>query len=126
MLWSLSCTATEEVAKCESASQALFSEEIAALSEDMLLAVTEDAPSTDIARSSITEGVSLVDAFVQTGLAKSRGEARRTVQGRGAYVNNVQQSDVARVLGTDDLLHDRYIVVRKGRHDVHVLRAATE
>ncbi len=116
----------EEVAKCESASEALFTEEIAALSEDMLLAVTEDAPSTDIARPSITEGLSLVDALVQTGLAKSRGDSRRTIEGRGAYVNNFQQSDVARVLGPDDLLHDRYIVLRKGRHDVHVLRAATE
>src|ERR1019366_9634208 len=52
-----------EVAKCEEASTALFSEEIAALSEDLLLAVTEDAPSTEIARQSITDGLSLVDAM---------------------------------------------------------------
>ena len=115
-----------EVAKCEEASAALFGEEIAALSEDMLLAVTEDAPSTEIARQLITDGLSLVDAMERSGLAASRGEARRTIQGGGAYVNNARQSDVARVLGPDDLLHDRYIVVRKGRHDVHVLRAATE
>jgi tyrosyl-tRNA synthetase len=115
-----------EVAKCEEASAALFSEEIAALSEDLLLAVTEDAPSTEIARQSITDGLSLVDAMERSGLAASRGEARRTIQGGGAYVNNARQSDVARVLGPDDLLHDRYIIVRKGRHDVHVLRAATE
>ncbi len=115
-----------EVAKCEEASAALFTEEIASLSEDMLLAVTEDAPWTDIARPSITEGLSLVDALVQSGLAKSRSDARRTIDGGGAYVNNVRQTDVARMLGRDDLLHDRYIVLRKGRHDVHVLRAATE
>jgi tyrosyl-tRNA synthetase len=115
-----------EATKCENASEVLFSEEIATLSEDMLLAVTEDAPSTDIARQSITGGLSLVDAMERSGLAASRGEARRTIQGGGAYVNNVRQSDVARVLGADDLLHDRYIVLRKGRHDLHVLRAATE
>ena len=45
---------------------------------------------------SITEGLSLVDALERSGLAKSRGEARRTIQGGGAYVNNVRQSDVAR------------------------------
>ena len=115
-----------EVTKCESASEALFTQEIASLSEDMLLAVTEDAPSSEISRHVIGEGLSLVDALVQSGLAKSRGDARRTIEGGGAYVNNVQQSDVARVLGPEDLLHDRYIVVRKGRHDVHVLRAASE
>jgi len=115
-----------EVTKCEEASAALFSEEIAALSEDMLLAVTEDAPSTDIARLSISDGLSLIDALERSGLASSRGEARRTIQGGGAYVNNIRQSDIARILGPEDLLHDRYIVVRKGRHDVHVLRAAAE
>ena len=39
-----------EVAKCEEASAALFGEEIARLSEEMLLAVTEDAPTTLVAR----------------------------------------------------------------------------
>ena len=111
-----------EAAKCEEASAALFGEEIANLSEEMLLAITEDAPSTEIGRQSIREGILLVDALEQSGLATSRGDARRTISGRGAYVNNVQQSDVGRALGTDDLLHDRYIVLRKGPRGVHVLR----
>jgi tyrosyl-tRNA synthetase len=115
-----------EVTKCEEASAALFKEEIATLSEEMLLAVTEDAPSTEIPRQHFIEGLLLIDALERGGLAKSRGEARRTIEGRGAYVNNVQQSDVARVLGLDDLLHDRYVVVRKGARAVHVLRAAAE
>jgi tyrosyl-tRNA synthetase len=111
-----------EVTKCEEASAALFGEEIANLSEEMLLAITEDAPSTEIGRQSIRDGILLVDALEQSGLATSRSDARRTIGGRGAYVNNVQQSDVGRALGTDDLLHDRYIVLRKGPRGVHVLR----
>jgi tyrosyl-tRNA synthetase len=111
-----------EVTKCEEASAALFGEEIANLSEEMLLAVTEDAPSTEINRQSILDGFPLVDALEHSGLAKSRGDARRTIEGRGAYVNNVQQSDAARTLGTDDLLHGRYVVLRKGPRGVHVLR----
>jgi tyrosyl-tRNA synthetase len=115
-----------EVAKCEEASAALFTEEIAALSEDMLLAVTQDAPSSEISRQSVAEGLALIDALERSGLAKSRGDARRTIEGGGAYVNNMRQSDIARLLGPEDLLHDRYVVLRKGRHDVHVLRAAAE
>jgi tyrosyl-tRNA synthetase len=111
-----------EVVKCEEASAALFGEEIAALGEDMLLAVTEDAPSTQIGRQIFLDGLLLIDALEQSGLAKSRGDARRTIDGGGAYVNNVKQSDVGRTLGTDDLLHDRYIVLRKGPRGVHVLR----
>ena len=111
-----------EVIRCEEASAALFGEEIATLAEDMLLAVTDDAPSTEIGRQTFLDGLLLIDALAQSGLAKSRGDARRTIEGRGAYVNNVRQSDVGRTLGTDDLLHGRYVVLRKGRHDLHVLR----
>jgi tyrosyl-tRNA synthetase len=114
-----------EVAKCEEASAALFSEDIASLSEEMLLAVTEDAPSTDVPRQSVLDGFPLVDALEQSGLAKSKSEARRTISGGGVYVNNLRQSDAARALGADDLLHDRYIVLRKGPRGVHVLRTAS-
>src|SRR5271157_1432476 len=68
-----------EVAKCEEASGALFGEEIAGLSEEMLLALTEDAPTTEIARDQIGEGLTLVDVLERTGLAKSKGEAKRTI-----------------------------------------------
>jgi tyrosyl-tRNA synthetase len=112
-----------EVARAEQAGAALFTEEIRALTEDMLLAVTEDAPTTEIARTEVAGGLSLVDALEKAGLAKSRGDARRTIDGGGAYINNVQQSDAARELSTADLLHDRYVVLRKGKRDVHVLRA---
>jgi tyrosyl-tRNA synthetase len=112
-----------EVAKCEEASAALFGTEIAGLSEEMLLAVTEDAPSTDLPRSKLLDGLTLVDILERTGLAKSKGDARRTIDQGGAYVNNVQQTDLARSLGPADLLHDRYVVLRKGKRDVHVVRA---
>ena len=61
--------------------------------------------------------------LARTGLAKSRSEARRTIEQGGAYVNNVKQSDAARTLGPSDLLHDRYIVLRKGPRTVHIVRA---
>jgi tyrosyl-tRNA synthetase len=113
-----------EVARCEEASAALFGEEIAALSEQMLLAVTEEAPTTEIPRQEIVDGLTLVDALVRSGLASSKGDARRRIEQGGASVNNVRQTDPSRPLGPEDLLHDRYIVLRKGRRDIHVLRTA--
>jgi len=115
-----------EVTRAEEASAALFNEAIGGLSEEMLLAVTEDAPSTEVARGEIVDGAGLplVDALERTGLAKSRSDARRSIEQGGAYVNNVQQTDPARTLSAADLLHDRYVVLRKGKRDVHVLRVA--
>ena len=41
----------------------------------------------------------------------------------GAYVNNVRQTDDGRTFSADDLLHGRYLVLRKGRKEVHIVRA---
>jgi len=112
-----------EVTKCEEASGALFGEEIAALSEDMLLAVTEDAPTTAVPRDELLGGLTLGEVLERTGLVNSKAEARRTVDQGGAYVNNVRQDDAARTLVPADLLHDRYLVLRKGKRDVHIVRA---
>ena len=54
---------------------------------------------------------------------KSKKEARRTVEQGGAYVNNVRQTDDGRTFAAGDLLHDRYLVLRKGRKEVHVIKA---
>jgi tyrosyl-tRNA synthetase len=113
-----------EVTRSEQASAALFNEEIAGLSEDMLLAVTADAPTTELPRAALLDGFGLVDALERSGLAKSRADARKLIEGRGVYVNNVRQEDVARTLGPDDLLHDRYVVLRKGKQSVHIIRTA--
>ena len=53
----------------------------------------------------------------------SRKKARQTVEQGGSYVNNVRQTDDARSFTPGDLLHDRYLVLRKGRKEVHIVKA---
>jgi tyrosyl-tRNA synthetase len=112
----------DEVKKAEAAADALFTDEIAELTEEMLLAATEDAPTTERPRAELADGLSLVEALSDAELVASRSEARRTIEGGGVYVNNQRQTDLERQLGTPDLLHDRYILLRKGKREVHVLR----
>lgn len=112
----------DEVKKAEAAADALFTDEIAELTEEMLLAATEDAPTTEMPRTELADGLALVEALSHAELVASRSEARRTIEGGGVYVNNQRQSDLERKLGTPDLLHDRYILLRKGKREVHVLR----
>ena len=65
----------------------------------------------------------LVDALVTTGLATSKGEARRTDRpGRRSTSTTGGVRRSTAVLGAGDLLHDRYVVLRKGRRDYHLLR----
>ena len=112
----------DEVKKAEAAADALFTDEIAELTEEMLLAATEDAPTTEMPRAELADGLALVEPLGHAELVASGSEARRTIEGGGVYVNNQRQSDLERQLGTPDLLHDRYILLRKGKREVHVLR----
>ena len=60
----------------------------------------------------------IVDLLVATGLADSRGAARRTVAEGGAYVNNAKVTDDQWVPAEQDLLHGRWLVVRRGKRNV--------
>ena len=114
----------EETSRAERASRALFGEEIASLDERTLLDVVGEAPSSTVARDALVRGeITVVDALASSGLVSSRGEARRAIAQGGAYVNNRRVEGEERALGPDDLLCDRYVVLRRGRRDYHLLVA---
>ena len=118
-----------ETTRAEEASAALFGEApMASLDERTLRDAVEDAPSTALPRRALEDAagrpaLALVDALVDSGLAKSKSDARR-VLGQGAVrVNDQRVQEAERMLGTADLLHGRYVVLRKGRRSIHVLVA---
>ena len=112
-----------EADQAERAATALFSEAVADLDEATLLDVFAEAPSTTLPRSALDgEGLPLVDALARSGLRPSRSAARQTVEQGGAYVNNRREADVDRRLSAADLLHDRYVILRRGKRDHHLLR----
>ncbi len=113
----------DEAERAARASASLFDGDLAQLDERSLLDVVEDAPSSVVSREALLGGtLPLVDALVASGLASSKGDARRTIAQGGAYVNDRRVPDEDRLLGPGDLLHDRYVVLRRGRRDYHLLR----
>jgi tyrosyl-tRNA synthetase len=112
----------QETARAIQASAALFDEDIADLDEATLLAVVGEAPSSAVTRATIVDGLSLVDALGSTSLARSKSEARRLIASDSVYVNNRRVNDEEHRIGVADLLHDRYVVVRKGPRSFHLLR----
>ena len=112
----------EAAAAAERAGRALFSEEIAALDERTLLDVMADAPSVEIPRSEFLEGVDLIDLVVRAGLAASKGEARRLNDQGGFAINNVKSD--GGLVSVTHLLHDRYVVVRRGARTIALVVAS--
>lgn len=102
----------EETRQAIAASQALFGrgslEELssstlrAALAEAGLLQVTGELPG-------------VAGLLKESGLVASMKEARRTITEGGAYVNNERVSDVDALVDPAQLLHGRFLVLRRGK-----------
>ncbi len=111
-----------ETDRAEQAAAALYGEEVARLDERTLLDVFADAPSTTVARSRLDGGgLSLMELLVETGMAPSNGRARTTIEQGGAYLNNRREQDPGRLLDPDDLVAGRYLVLRRGKRDYHLV-----
>ena len=105
----------EETERVEAASQALFGRgELAELDPDTLAAALAEAPTAVVGG----ELPSVADLFALTGLAASKSAARRTVVEGGASVNNRRVDDPDAVPTPADLLHGRWLVLRKGKRNV--------
>jgi tyrosyl-tRNA synthetase len=104
----------------ERAGEALFDEAIGELDELTLLQVVADAPSTTWSRNEVLNGVDAVELIVRCSLAKSKGEARRFLEQGGVYVNNIR-IDGSVPIDASWALHDKYLVVRRGRRETHLV-----
>jgi tyrosyl-tRNA synthetase len=67
--------------------------------------------------------VAISDVLVQAGLASSKGQARRDIEGGGVYLNNERVGDAARSVTNSDLLFGRFLLLRKGKRTYAVLNA---
>ena len=110
-----------ELEKALRASEVLFGKEISGLSVDDILDIFADVPSTELERSKL-DGLTLGDALVLSGLAPSKGEAKRLVQGGGIALNNVRSDDVRKLISSSDFIDDRVLVLRKGAKHYHLIR----
>jgi tyrosyl-tRNA synthetase len=109
-----------EARRAERAAEVLFTEAVATLDQATLAAVLADAPSSTIGSDELDGPLLLSDALVRSGLASSRSDARRQLQGGGVYVNNRRQNDDRPIARQDAI--GRFVILRRGRTQQHVLR----
>jgi tyrosyl-tRNA synthetase len=106
------------------ATEIFFGAEISDLDDTQLGQIFADVPSKTLSIELLTKegGPPIVDALVAAGLAKSKGEARRTVEQGGAYVNNRRVAGVDTRLTPADLASESVMVLRAGKKKYALLR----
>jgi len=109
----------EATAAAEEASAILFGGSPAGASAQAL-----EFLATEVPTSPFTAGVTLAAALAATPLASSLSDARRTIAQGAASVNGTAVGE-DRPLDESDLLYDRWLLLRKGKRNYHLLDAAT-
>jgi len=109
------------LARAEAASQVLFGGEVAGLSAAEIAEIFADVPSSELPKTQFEgEGMPLVDLLVTTGLAKSKGDARRSLSDGGMYLNNRRAAEQNVTL--QDVVDGKFIVLRKGRKNYALVK----
>ncbi len=106
------------------ASEILFGGGLEGISESTFREIVGEVPSQQIEKARLEGvGMSLVELIVQAGLAPSKGQARKDVEGGGIYVNNVRESNALRSVSVSDLLFGKHTLLRKGKRNYCVVTA---
>ena len=113
----------EGVAAAQRATSVLFGKEPFAGLDDRTLAEAFDtAPSVELAKDRLSDGLGLLELMTEVGAAASNGEARRLVKQGGVRINNAPITDEAHTIGPDDLASDTTLVLRVGKKRYYLAR----
>ena len=108
------------------ASAALFGRgDLADSDPDTLAAALSEAGGAVLTEEDVTEaGVPFVALFAKCGLVNGTSAARRSIAEGGAYLNNERVTDVDHRVTASDLLHGRWVVLRRGKRHFAAADAA--
>jgi tyrosyl-tRNA synthetase len=105
------------------ASEIMFGGGLDGINENVFADVVGEIPTKDVARTKLDgSGAPLLELLIDAGLAPSKGQARKDVEGGGIYLNNVRVGESGRAVTAADLLFSKYLLLRKGKRTYAVLR----
>ncbi|MDT8304336.1 MAG: tyrosine--tRNA ligase [Anaerolineae bacterium] len=115
-----------ELARAETASAVLFGGDLEGLNARDIADIFADVPSSEVPGASLQNGGTLVvDLVAGSGLAGSRGQAKRDVQGGGIYVNNRRVDELGQTVTLADAIDGQFLVLRKGKKRYHLIRVVS-
>jgi tyrosyl-tRNA synthetase len=122
----------EEREKAVAASRALFGQgDLRGLDEATLKATTDEVPSSTVSVDAVLSAtseltaqgrvLSSADLMAIVGIVPSKSAARRAIAEGGAYLNNKKVTDADAAPTAEDLLHGRFLVLRRGKRTTGVV-----
>ena len=72
-------------------------------------------------KASIDAGIDIVSFLAETTIFPSKGEAKKMLQNGGISINRTKTSELTTIINTDYLLHNKYILVQKGKKSYYLV-----
>jgi tyrosyl-tRNA synthetase len=104
------------------ATKIFFGEKITELKDKDLTSIFRDVPSVELKKETLTSGIPILELLSQTPLFASKGEAKRSIDQKGVYLNNDSLTDANLVIGNQNLASETCIVIRKGKKNYCVIK----
>ncbi|HEX6332611.1 MAG TPA: tyrosine--tRNA ligase [Flavisolibacter sp.] len=115
----------EEYEKALETTEKLFAQQHAP-AEEMSAADLEGMEGIEhisIGREKLAGGIDIVSFLAETTILPSKGEARKMIQNGGISINRKKINDMKHTVDTSLLLHEKYLLVQKGRKNYYLVAA---
>jgi len=100
-------------------------EAFASLDEETFLAVFEGVPSFTLKQEELSNGIAIIDLLTdKSNVFPSKGEARKMLQGGGVSINKQKIEDLNLLVGTEQLIKQKYLIVQKGKKNYFLFTCA--
>jgi tyrosyl-tRNA synthetase len=117
----------EEYNKAIETTEKLFASQNAAaesLSEEDLQGI-EGILKVSLSKQKFDEGIDLTTMFTEAGIFPSKGEARKMIQAGGVSINRKKADDPQLKPGNEMLLHNKFLLVQKGKKNYYLIEIAS-
>ncbi|MCE0484053.1 MAG: tyrosine--tRNA ligase [Methylacidiphilales bacterium] len=105
------------------ASEILFGGSLEGITEAQFDEVIAEVPNSTQPRSLLGQpGATLIELLVATKLSPSKGQARKDIEAGGVYLNNVRAADTKLIVGPEQLLFGKFVLLRKGKRNYALIR----
>jgi len=110
----------EVLSGVQAASAILFGEEQAEVHPQVFDILAGEIPTVTLEH--VADQTVLIDLVLSAGLAKSKSEARRSIEQGGIYLNQQRIDDVGRTIAPGDWIGGRNLLLSKGKKEYALLR----
>lgn len=109
----------EALTQAKAASEALFGntiDSLAALPDSVFGEVADSIKQFEIESSILSAGIGIMDLLAtHSTISKSKGEAKRLIEGGGVSINKSKISDVNLIVNEENIIKEKYILVQSGK-----------